>query len=40
VVTSKTVFDDLGVKKKRLELFALLSAIGKKMRPDVKIARR
>jgi len=40
IVTSKTVFDDLGVKKKRLELFALLSAIGKKMRPDVKIARR
>jgi len=40
VVTSKTVFDDLGVKKKRLELFALLSVIGKKMRPDVKIARR
>jgi hypothetical protein len=40
VVISKTIFDNLGVKKKRRELFALLSVIGKKMRPDVKISRR
>ena len=39
-VTSKTVFDDVGVKKKRLELFRMLIEIGKKIRPDVLIKRR
>jgi len=39
-VTSKTVFDKIGVKKKRLELFGILLDVGKKTRPDVKIKKR
>jgi len=39
-VTSKTVFDELGVKKKRLELFKMLTEIGNKIRPDVIIKKR
>ena len=39
-VTSKSVFDKIGVKVKRLELFAVAQRIGKQVRPDVKVKRR
>ncbi len=39
-VTSKSVFDKLGVKTERRKLFSILEQVACRIRPDVKVKRK